>query len=263
MKFKTVTVFILCLLLISVSAFAVQPSVESMRNQVRKNLESLGFDISDEDFEATCQQISDYLEMLGTELDMHDLYEEYNTPETFAYNLLVNEGFGIYDYDTYVWSPTSDKIYVLDTEVFNVDQMYSEFLQGINAIVPDTEFVNVQEDLSGMDDESDYSFFSEGSRSVTFSCNGHTYSTELASYGDWLNTKIIDFVNQVLEKENCAGRIHCISDADQLLFLIYGSEEYADTLRKYLGTDKYADVYSDPLTDSLWDILAGVFSFAG
>ena len=166
----------------------------------------------------------------------------YQTEEQAAYMLLLQLGVGEYDDDAWAFTPTSDQIYVLDAEVFNVGGMYTEFLQGVQAIVDDAEFANVKEDLSGIDWEWDGSSMTDGHRVVAFTCNGTPYAIRLDSYGDWLNAEIIDFVNEALKAEGCRGQLHVISDGyDQMIFLIYGDEARAAALRAIIGTEPWEE----------------------
>ena len=161
----------------------------------------------------------------------------------------MTEGMGQYDEETWEWTPSSGYIYVFDAEFMNIDTMYTEFLLGVQAIVPDAQFENVQEDLSGMSLEWDPETYSDGTRSVSFTCNGHPYAITLDSYGDWLNDEIIDFVNDVLEAEGCAGRLHAINDY-QTVFLIYGTASQAAELRQIMGFEpviEMPDMEDQPL----------------
>lgn len=192
--------------------------------------------ISDDVYAVACQHHDELLKMMS---DVGFGMEPYTSREFFSYYLLMTLGIGEYDYDSLTWSPTSDQIYVLDAEVFNVGAMYTEFMQGVQSIVHDAQFTHVAEDLSGMT-ASWNPDGSDGYRFVGFLCNGRPYSIRLTSYGDWLNPEIIDFVNDALQKEGCSGQLHIISeDYDQMVFLIYGSEKDADALRRVIATAPY------------------------
>ena len=70
--------------------------------------------------------------------------------------LLSDLGCGEWAEDTWEWSPTSDQVYYLDFEVFNLERMYTDTLAGIAAIVgDDAVFTDVAEDLSAVDYEAD------------------------------------------------------------------------------------------------------------
>jgi len=151
-----------------------------------------------------------------------------------AYMLLAELGMGEYDFESGEWTPSSNQVYAFDAEVFDVAQMYTLFLKGIQSIVPDIEITDVKEDLSGMTEEMTSSEESgemtDGTRSVSFLCNGHSYATELISYGDWINPDMIEFMNDVLAKENCPKRLHLLPVMDQIAVLVYCTEEQAAAL---------------------------------
>ncbi len=151
-----------------------------------------------------------------------------------AYMLLAELGMGDYDDESGEWTPTSDRVYAFDAEVFDIEHMYTLFLKGIQSIVPDIEITDVKEDLSGMTEEMTSSEESgemtDGTRSVSFLCNGHPYAIELTSYGDWINPEIIDFMEDVLEKENCPKRLHLLPAMDQIAILVYCTEEQSAAL---------------------------------
>lgn len=189
---------------------AMSPAVEKLRQ--------LGFYLSDS-----------VLETIGEELHVD--------PNTLPLtDLLLGLGLGNYDYDTGEWTPRSSRVYAFDAEVFDIDCMYTLFLQGVNTIVPDIEITNVREDLSGMTDELTMpdnlmSPPTNGKRSVAFTCNGHEYSIELDSYGDWFNEQMFFFLDQVLEKENCPLKLYELQAQMQYVIVVYGTEELCEQLK--------------------------------
>ena len=187
---------------------AVSPAIEKLRQ--------LGFDLSDS-----------VLEAIGEELHVD--------PNTLSLtDLLLDLGLGDYDYDTGDWTPRSTRVYAFDAEVFDIDHMYTLFLKGVQTIVPDIEITNIREDLSGMTEEmtvSDDHMMLDGTRSVSFTCNGHEYSIELESYGDWFNEKMFSFMDQVLEKENCPLKLYELQAQMQFVIVVYCSEELCGQLK--------------------------------
>ena len=99
----------------------------------------------------------------------------------------------------------------------------------VQTIVPDIKITDICEDLSGMTDEMTFDQDStsppcDGKRSVSFVCNGHAYSIELNSYGDWFNTDMFDFMDHVLEKENCPFKLYEFPAQMQFVIMLYCSE---------------------------------------
>ena len=141
--------------------------------------------------------------------------------------LLDCMGNGHYNWQTYKWTPISHQVYAFDVEVFDISNMYTLCLQGIQAIVPDVVISDVREDLSGLDDNL------EGLRSVSFLCNGHPYSVELESLGDWCNAAFFDFMDRVLEAERCPCRLYRFLGDGQSCIVVYNTEAFARSLEQF------------------------------
>ncbi|MBQ8555292.1 MAG: hypothetical protein IJ438_05390 [Clostridia bacterium] len=157
-----------------------------------------------------------------------------------AHLALLHLGMGTFA-DDGSWTPSSSEVYAFDAEVFDIENMYALFLQGVQAIVPEVTIAEVQEDLSGMRTGTPLAgllglSWDEGTRRVSFLCNGHPYEKELTNYGDWFDAAMIDYMNEVLLAEGCEHRLHVVSsDYDQLVILIYGTQKQAHMLRVLLG----------------------------
>lgn len=205
---------------------------EQLRDEVRARLEEMGFGMTDEMYEQVCTEMDEYLEMVRGFEGFEQFIGYYQTREYFAYTMLVYLGMGEYDWETFERTPVSDKVYAQDAEVFNIEKMYTEFLEGVDSIIPDAEFTEIYEDLSGMTEDLD------GRRSVSFRCNGSPYEAELDSYGDWLNPEIVSFVNGALKKEGCMAQLRVVSDEyDQIAILIYGSRTEANRISRLIGAE--------------------------
>lgn len=241
---KLLTFLLIAVMLLNAgTALAAQPDEATMQ-KARQALEKLGYPLSDSVFETALQQHR-MMQAWYSQAGM----EAASSQGDMVYQLLLCLGIGEYDYDALTWTPTSDRIYVFDAEFFNIVGMYTEFLQGVQAIMPEAQITNVREDLSGMNE------YLEGSRKVSFECNGHAYVKTLKSEGDWLNGEIIDFLNQVLQVEGFKKQLHIVSDGwDQMVFLICGTEEDAATLRRLMGVEE-PQQESDSLLEWLGNLL--------
>lgn len=118
-------------------------------------------------------------------------------------------------------------------------------------IIPDATFTNVVEDLSGVTEEMSENargIWSDGRRKVSFCCNGKAYEKELESYGEWINMEILDCVNQALKENGCAGKLHVVANGsvDQMLVLLYGSREYANSVRRAIGAEEEKEEEAEP-----------------
>ena len=189
---------------------ALSPAIEKLRQ--------LGFDLSD----PVLESIGEEVQAEPNDLSITDL--------------LLGLGLGNYDYDSGEWTPRSKTVYAFDAEVFDIEHMYTLFLQGIQSIVPEIRITDINEDVSGItselvDSEDGMHPPTDGKRSVSFVCNGHAYSIELDSYGDWFNEQMFHFMDQVLEKENCPFRLYELQAQMQFVIVVYCSEELCGQLK--------------------------------
>lgn len=213
-----------------------------------RKLQELGFDVNEQAVEKIQNTKNILLDKLQetNQLppEMLQLYQtQQDSEERFITDLLIDWGSGDYNFDTGEWTATSNQVYAFDAEIFDIERMYTLFLQGVQAIVPDVRITEVKEDLSGVTDDMEeadnpYEPPSDGVRCVSFLCNGHPYDAELKSYGDWFNMGMLEFMNQVLEKEGCEKQLHLVAGMmDQMVVLIYDTEEKAARLRELMGND--------------------------
>lgn len=223
-----------CVLLLMVLATCLLPCAalgegEAMA-QARLRLQALGIEVSESlacEVEQAQAEMAQHMAKAGVPFDGP-------TASGTVYDLLVFMGCGDYSQETGEWMPASDRVYAFDAEVYDVEHMYAQFLRGMQAIIPDIAITDVREDLSGMTEEMSFSGFIgvDGTRSVDFRVNGHSYSVTLESRGDWFNEDMIAFFMDVLEKEQYPGRLHQITgDMDQMVILLYGSDADASRLR--------------------------------
>ena len=156
-----------------------------------------------------------------------------------AVDLLIAVGQGVYDYETYVWTPTSSDVYAFDTEVFDIENMYRLFLQGVQAIVPGFSCDGVQETLKegwGLKNLLiGGGLGAEGVKTVSFQLNGKTYQKDLNYYHDWFDTAAVPWINDVLAAEGFPGRLYMFDDGYQEIILIYGDQQRVDALADLLG----------------------------
>ena len=191
-------------------------------------LRGLGIDVPEETVQEVEQSIADMTEMFS-------LREQ---PGDFPLMLLSCLGQGTYDFDTGVWTPTSSDVYSFDAEIFDIDHMYTLFLQGVSSIVPGficTDVTEViEESYDAEADPEDFLTGPEGTTTVRFTLNRHTYERQLSFYGDWFNTDAIDWVNEMLTAEGFDGQLCAFSDGGQGLILFYGDEARIEQLEKVI-----------------------------
>ena len=217
------------------TAFAEEPAGNAALSPdlVVDALRSLGIHIPDEMYTDIKADLEDYLDT-RKQCD----FAVQVTNASFAADLLIAVGQGVYDYEAYAWTPTSSDVYAFDAEVFDVENMYRLFLQGVEAIVPGFSCGDVQETLKegwglknlliggGMR--------AEGVKMVSFRLNGNVYQKDLNYYHDWFDESAVAWINDVLAAEGFPGRLYMLDDGYQGIILIYGDQQRADALASLL-----------------------------
>jgi len=275
MKKRLVTMLLLLLVAVMPMARAEERTEEELLElyeQARTRLEEAGITVTEQVIQEAIKSdleyekaILEFLASLSEEDKKWNTYTPSTEPEEFAYSLLISMGVGECDPETWAWTPTSSQVYAFDAEVFNVSGMYTEFFQGVNAIVPGAPFTDITEDLSGMTEEMDWSagpfwYGTDGTRSVSFRCNGQAYTVTLDSYGDWFNERMIAETNRILAKEGFPKRLQVVIDgADQIVALIYGTEEEAERVCWAIGMEEVPEmeVLPERLIEKLFPFLVG------
>ena len=188
----------------------------------------LGIDVPDEAVRETEQRLA----------SIYSQFPVDEQPWDFPLMLLSYLGSGEYNYDTGAWTATSSDVYAFDAEIFDIDHMYTLFLQGVSSIVPGFSCADVTEAIDEWDEaeskEKELLAGAEGTTTVCFVLNGHTYERKLGFYGDWFDSAAIDWINEVLAVEGFDGQLCSFYDGGQGLILLYGDEARAEQLRKVI-----------------------------
>ena len=214
----------------------------SHRMEVVNALRELGIEITDQflaDTEKAWAEWNQEWEQGG--LPRFDYYGE-----DYPVNLLAYLGMGDYDPNTWEWKPSSSDVYSFDAEVADIEHMYSQFFQGISAIIPGFEVTDVRETIEEFEQvfsleekiaqgQETGILPADGTTTVTFTLNGHPYEKVLGFYGDWFDGNAIDWINEVLAQEGFPGRIRYFSDGGQGYILLYGDDAFARSLEAILG----------------------------
>lgn len=145
--------------------------------------------------------------------------------------LLSCIGGGRYDMEEKAWIPTSDMVYSFDVETFDVDRMYTHFLQGIIAINNNEfEITQIKEDTNGVDFHS-----GSGVQTIEFCYNGTPYTYKARAMHDWFDERMLEFMNQVLGKEKNPKRLYFMSDGYQECIVFYCTQFWAKRFEKATG----------------------------
>lgn len=146
------------------------------------------------------------------------------------YDLLYWEGCGIYDEETWEWTPSNSGVYWFDSEVMYADAIYTNFLTGVAATNPELCFTNIQEDYSKVDLEA-----GTGTVIFSFDWQGRTYRMEAAYNYDWFDTAILDELCGIIESTGTDKSLYYAFDGGQGFLLYYGEPDSADAFEKLTG----------------------------
>lgn len=151
--------------------------------------------------------------------------------------LLAAVGVGHFDARTHEWTPTSDIVYSFDMEAFDIDRMYTLFLQGIQSISGE-EFTieQIREESGG----AEYPTGRETKR-VRFLFDGRECMYRAQVNHDWFDVGILDYMNEVLADTGNPKRLYFMSDGYQECIIFYCTEFWARRFEKKTGCRLYND----------------------
>lgn len=154
-----------------------------------------------------------------------------------AYDLLYWEGGGIYDEETWQWTPSTSGIFWFDTEVFSIDTIYTDFFTGLTAMHPELNFTNIREDYSNADIEA-----GTGTVTVSFDYDGKHYSVDALYYYDWFDTDFLYAVGNILASDRQEKDLYFSFDG-QAIFLYYGTSGQVHQLERLTDLVFYDTVH--------------------
>ncbi len=146
-----------------------------------------------------------------------------------ALNLLFWEGQGTYD-EEWNWTPSVSGIYCFDTEVMNVDTIYTDFLTGLAAMAPELEIADVRESYGEVDWDS-----GTGTVRCSFQMNGEDHSLRAVMMQDWFDEDVLHQVGRFLDKDAAPECLWYAYDGGQGIMLYYGTTEQANLLEYLSG----------------------------
>lgn len=113
----------------------------------------------------------------------------------------------------------SDKIYSFDTEITVISTMYSDFLERIEKLAKgDIEFRNKTEIFNGEAEKEIHT--------IQFQCKEKEYIYRAKSDGDWFDTEIFAFLNQVIAEQKTGKYLFICGDGYQNCIVFYETEEW-------------------------------------
>ena len=184
----------------------------------------------------------------ATIAELKEYEDAYADPIAFLHSsypkvmdLLTLEGMGKYDWDTWEWTPSTSGVYWFDTEVMNLDTIYTDFLRGLDAMDEDLSFSNVTEDYTAVDIASGM-----GIVSFSFDYQGQRYMLNAQYQYDWFDTNMLFHMGRILQQDSDPRELWYTFDGQGVL-LYYGTLQEAQTLEQKTGL-----VLLDPVRNTLY-----------
>ena len=182
--------------------------------ELAENLKELGISgISDD--------IIDMIDEDRAEMDGDVVYSAVGTMLSWA-------GSPDYDYDTCTMTPKNKTVYSFDMEVFDVSNMYTDFLNGVKYIGDgELDFKNIKE--------------SDGvlGKHVTFDWDGESYELNLRENTDWFDMNAVEQLNKLIDKKGMKKRLYFTTDEYQEAIIFYRDKEWADKFEKMMFKKLY------------------------
>ena len=146
---------------------------------------------------------------------------------------------------------TDAPVLAWDTEVFELEGMYTDFLKAVDTLSGgELDISRIEEDNSGVDWDK-----GSGRKNVSFTVMGADCDFSAAFEGDWMNVDIVKCVNDKLEDLGAGKRLLACFDGYQGIILFYNTPEWCESFNAAfpelpLGTS--VDVSAGPLGFLFW-----------
>lgn len=186
--------------------------------EMADDLQSLDITISQRAIDEMETYDAEYYETYGED------YYAGSYINTKIFDLLYCEGSGAYNEETWEWTPSTSGVYWVESEVWNVDSMYTDFLTGLSAMHEDLNFTNIREDHSNADQEN-----GSGTILVSFDWNGTHHQLEAELNYDWFDTDVLYAVGRIIAGDDNSKDLYFSSDNGWGYLLYYGD---ADQMRQ-------------------------------
>ncbi len=122
-----------------------------------------------------------------------------------------------YDFDTCTMTPKNKTVYSFDVEVFDVSNMYTDFLNGVKYIGDgELDFTNIKESDGVL-----------GGKHVTFDWDGESYELNLKDNADWFDMHAVEQLNKLISKRGLKKRLYYTTDEYQEAIIFYRDKEWA------------------------------------
>lgn len=188
-----------------------------IQNYIETSLEKLNlFDITVTEQEKQCA-INDILKMPS------DMLNDMENSQILGL-VLDNIGRAEYNIENKEYKLFSNNVYSFDTEVIDIDMMYTIFLNFVNKLSNDElRITDIIEDNSNINYEQ-----GTGEKIVSFKLNSKEYKYIAKVKNDWFDMKMIGYINKILQENNCKKFLYVSNDGWQNCILFYNTEEWSE-----------------------------------
>ena len=194
------------------------------------------------------EQINDVLREIGIidiqKEKIEQLQEHYNSiPIDYRIDkmlfILSNIGHGDYNFETGEWKSTSKYIYSFDAEAYDLNKMYTLLFDGISSITNgEVVFSNIVEDS-----QNAYYENNDDIQKIFFELNGEKYAYDAIVNDDWIDIRLLNYVNRILEEQNYSKQFYFMSDGYQDCIIFYCNKNWADLFKEKTGYTLVNDIY--------------------
>lgn len=196
------------------------PEYVSLKDQ-RSVLEALGLEVPDKVMEETVKWMEE------------NEYARVYTEGYPYYSLLTSMGMPRYDEERQEVFSYSGQVYWFDWEGWDITTDYLEILGAVETLSGgEILFRDVETDSSQVSWEK-----GSGRINITLRCADSAYTFKLKVMNDWLDTSILDDINQVLRDQGGEKRIFSCGDSGQGAILFYCDKQWAEEFRKRTGIE--------------------------
>ncbi len=143
--------------------------------------------------------------------------------------VLDNIGRSEYNVENKEYKLFSNNVFSFDTEVIDIDMMYTIFLNFVNKLSnEELRITDIIEDNSNINYEQGI-----GEKIVSFKLNSKEYKYIAKVQNDWFDMEIIGYINKILQENNSNKFLYFTSDGWQNCILFYNTEKWAEKFNSY------------------------------
>ncbi len=165
-----------------------------------------------------------------------DEYAAQGWDMTLSYPLLLSLiGMGEWDPETGEMTPYTDSFFAFDAEMFDIGGDYGTLLENVARISGGDIQI---EDFRYSMDEAEEEKWIDGEMAtmqVEFALNGQACRFDAEQELDWLDCRIIDYVNEILRQSGSEKALWCMYDGGQGLVVFYDDAEWARMFERETG----------------------------